>query len=786
MPKFEKGSQEAKDYMKSIREKRQTTSNIKYETFKGKKTQKNITMDLDKETEILPSGEKIVKSTTSKKVNGNPVEQNVNQVIVPVPVPKKKGGRPKKYATAEEAKDAKKAQTIASNKKRYGEKKKEKEDNKKVVKDEVKTEPEKRNLKKEIKDKRNERDKIYDEKNTTDEYIGKIKKDIFNLERQQETEETINRIKELTDIMKNSKNKVKKLNDEYNKLDNELRQLENQLKIEGGKINIGKAFKKLGHTIERGFNKTIANPIADVAEQVGNKVADVASDAVDYGKAVVFGRNDFPPKVRNILKKVGNKYVKSITIKRTPVSGLLTGALSIFSLGKFGKRMSRSFDELFHLFIEMTLEDNSRVSLEKNEVINMDMNPKGRPKTESKLVNTAIPHITIDEMLDNTEKYMGKKNFFGYSARDNNCQDFILSFFKSNNIGDESDFSFIKQDTKSLFKDLPYLRKLSNTITDIGAKANVITTGAGVDEIKTYGKMLNHLTHHITDPNEPIDPLDFKQSIELINKIKDQKKNIKGKGLKDKDYIVQSVVFEKDKFNIATAKKWLKTNGFKSPKVDKQENTLRFRQVEPSKIESEGFTEYRTKTLDNSGINLIIAYKKNKISDNNINMSGGKLEVHHYHHMIHHSKDDSDSEMEGGKINIGKAFKKLGSTIEKGFNKEIAKPIEKKVINPAGKYITAKKGGLATDLIDYGIPATTGAILGALGSATGNPALGVLGSAAGSKLGKELVAPAVHKASGAGTRKFTKGSAEAKEHMAKIRAMKGGKVKSSVIEGKVY
>ena len=297
--------------------------------------------------------------------------------------------------------------------------------------------------------------------------------------------------------------------------------------------------------------------------------------------------------------------------------------------------------------------------------------------------------------------------------------------------------------------------------------------------------MLNHLTHHITDPSEPIDPMDYKQSIELINQIKEQKKKIKGNGLKNKNYIVQSVIFDKDKFNTTTAKKWLKDNNFKSSKVDNKENTLRFRQEDSEKIENEGFTDYKIKDLNNSGIKLIISYKKNKISINN-NMEGGKIIVHHIHHICNNTNDsDSDIDMEGGKINIKKAFKKLGSDIKKGINKEIIKPVEKKIenklikpseniVNKTGKYITSKKGGLATDLIDYGIPATTGAILGALGSATGNPVLGVLGSAAGAKLGKELIAPQVHKASGAGVikGKFIKGSEEAKNHMQKIRNMK--------------
>ena len=126
---------------------------------------------------------------------------------------------------------------------------------------------------------------------------------------------------------------------------------------------------------------------------------------------------------------------------------------------------------------------------------------------------------------------------------------------------------------------------------------------------------------------------------------------------------------------------------------------------------------------------------------------------------------DSAIEYEGGKItlsdiggagileDIEKAFKKVGKTIDKKVIKpagKVVKTIDKEVIKPAGKYITAKKGGLATDLIDYGIPAATAAIVGGIaGAATGGVG-GVVGSAAGSKLGKEIIAPALHKATGAG------------------------------------
>ena len=70
----------------------------------------------------------------------------------------------------------------------------------------------------------------------------------------------------------------------------------------------------------------------------------------------------------------------------------------------------------------------------------------------------------------------------------------------------------------------------------------------------------------------------------------------------------------------------------------------------------------------------------------------------------------------GGKLN----FKHLGKDIENGFK-------------PVGKYITSKKG-FAKDIVKYGIPSATGAILGAVGN-LGGPVARVAMGALGSKLG---------------------------------------------------
>jgi len=495
----------------------------------------------------------------------------------------------------------------------------------------------------------------------------------------------------------------------------------------------------------------IIEDIAKVAKKAGRKIKQTASSAVDlakkvvsnvtdYGTAVVKGRNDYPPKVRAILDKHGEEVVTGLTIMRTPVPSVLTGALSLFSAGEFGSRMKNAFDTLFHLFLEIRTDKGNRIAVEKNEVINMDVNPKKRPQTETQVVTSNIPvGLTINELMNKTKAYQGGK-FFKYSAANNNCQDFLVAIFRSNNIGTDVDIKFIKQETEQLFRDLPYLRKFANTVTDIGAAANTAITGRGMDE-------------------------------------EDEE---------DKDYVVQSVIFDKDHYTVPEAKKWLRENGYKAPNVDRSDGFLRFRQVDPSAVEKEGFTEFRTKELGAapSRIKLILVYKK-IISPSDIEQEEMICEQCGMH-------------MTGGKINVKGAFKKLGKTIEKGIKKEIIQPIQKKVekeivdptkklvkqsekgvmqgfVNPADEYVTSKKGGLATDLVKFGIPALSGAVLGGLATAAtgGNPVAGVAGSALGSKLGS-LASKEVQKATGTGMSKgrFVKGSPEARAHMQRIRDMK--------------
>jgi len=73
------------------------------------------------------------------------------------------------------------------------------------------------------------------------------------------------------------------------------------------------------------------------------------------------------------------------------------------------------------------------------------------------------------------------------------------------------------------------------------------------------------------------------------------------------NYKLQSILFPKNKFTYEQATQFLSNHKFKNKGVDEKENFYRFRQLSTDYLKRLGYTNYKTKVLNN-GIELIIAY----------------------------------------------------------------------------------------------------------------------------------------------------------------------------------
>jgi hypothetical protein len=242
--------------------------------------------------------------------------------------------------------------------------------------------------------------------------------------------------------------------------------------------------------IKRKINKSLDNTRSKLDKSLDNTKAKLKKTARNVGasppanvkvvKEILVGRNDYPVKVLNILKRYGNQTITAVRIKRTPVSRLLTSTLSAVS-SEFGKRLKESpYDDLFHLFLEIKMSPSGKKCyIEKNEVIAIHVSQGTRPREEVIVIQSIPEGITLDSMMNKTKQRMGSK-FFTYSANNNNCQDFIVAILGANKIGSAQDVAFVKQNTAFLFQKLSYLRKFSNTVTAIGARVDVVKNAIGV------------------------------------------------------------------------------------------------------------------------------------------------------------------------------------------------------------------------------------------------------------------------------------------------------------------
>lgn len=251
----------------------------------------------------------------------------------------------------------------------------------------------------------------------------------------------------------------------------------------------------------RGIFQDVRQKFEKITKGVQKQAVDLKEKVVDAGKAVeetVASITSKPKKVsakvRGILAKMGDIPITSAEIVRSPVQSVVQQAINFVSGGEFKKAIAdKPYDDIFHLMIVLTLEDGKKYSLEKNAIITL--RPTEGRSGESGPVS--VPSgLTLNKALERTQEAMGDA-FATYSARDNNCQDFILAFLKANGMGDEKDYAFVKQDVKSLFGKTSFLRKFTNTVTDIGAKVSTLIEGEGTKSKSRVG--MNPWIQHVKD-----------------------------------------------------------------------------------------------------------------------------------------------------------------------------------------------------------------------------------------------------------------------------------------------
>ena len=213
----------------------------------------------------------------------------------------------------------------------------------------------------------------------------------------------------------------------------------------------------------------------------GEGLLDVFKNIKDRVTGFITGnRDDYPPKVRDLLARYGTNQVLNITVYRDPLQTAVDYAVNALSLGKFNQAKQKGgYDTFFHLYMIVKLDNGVNLRIEKNEVINIEVfnsTPKGQQ------FNVISQPVVLNDMLNKTKEGMGEKIFYYYDPITNNCQVFILSIMKYNNLlnSNKGLQDFILQDTKILQDTLnKSTQKGMKLTTDLARRFNILIHGKG-------------------------------------------------------------------------------------------------------------------------------------------------------------------------------------------------------------------------------------------------------------------------------------------------------------------
>ena len=165
----------------------------------------------------------------------------------------------------------------------------------------------------------------------------------------------------------------------------------------------------------------------------------------------------YTPSVRKLLEKIGNKKIKEIRICREPINSVITKVLNVISLGNWNKNTKAlGYDNVFHLFMKIELDDNNHYLIEKNETIKIA--PFNKHVTESVVVPIYQPNITLMDMLEATKRFMGERNYFVYSPSKYNCQNYLSSFLTANGLNTPKLEEFVLQSAAKIIQGLPWIK----------------------------------------------------------------------------------------------------------------------------------------------------------------------------------------------------------------------------------------------------------------------------------------------------------------------------------------
>ena len=183
-------------------------------------------------------------------------------------------------------------------------------------------------------------------------------------------------------------------------------------------------------------------------------------------------------RLRKELSVVGSTRITDIQIARKPILTIVDKALNALSLGAFAKRQkSLGYDNLYHNYMLVTLEDGRKLKIEKNHIVELTDATTNDYSSERYNIPVKMD-INLDQMLNGAAR--DNDRFYLYSANERqNCQSFTRDMIVKNNLTPDNPVIVQNQQVDTILDTLPLGHLIPDAVTNVAGRVDRVYHGDG-------------------------------------------------------------------------------------------------------------------------------------------------------------------------------------------------------------------------------------------------------------------------------------------------------------------
>jgi hypothetical protein len=146
--------------------------------------------------------------------------------------------------------------------------------------------------------------------------------------------------------------------------------------------------------------------------------------------------NKRPKAINDYLSLHGNKGLRRIIVSRKPVSAKIQYIANLVTSGGWGQNMKKlNYDDVYHLFMLVELDDGTLFKLEKNSRVDITLHDN---KLGDTMINIDNIDNTLNDMFNNAEREYGLERIYRYNAFKTNFQMLLVDLISAINKNDTS------------------------------------------------------------------------------------------------------------------------------------------------------------------------------------------------------------------------------------------------------------------------------------------------------------------------------------------------------------